>query len=107
MGTVAKIETALELHWPGLEYVRPLLPHHDPSARAEESVTFLLQENIPHIALVLGVSLGGLVAARLQELGREDLQVIAISSPTWAGGVRLQKRAARRLAFYSSRDAVI
>jgi len=106
-GTVAKIETALELHWPGLEYVRPMLPHHDPSVRAEESVAFLLQQNIPPNALVLGVSLGGLVGARLQEMGRHDLQVIAISSPTWADDVSLQARAARRMAFYSSRDSVI
>lgn len=106
-GTVARIETALELHWPGLEYVRPLLPHHDPAVRAEESVTFLLEQNIPQNALMLGVSLGGLVAARLQELGRDDLQVIAISSPTNAAGVRLRVKAARRLAFYSSQDSVI
>lgn len=106
-GTVSKIETVLELHWPGLEFVRPMLPHHDPSVRAEESVDFLLQQAIPSNALVLGVSLGGLVAARLQELGRSDLQVIAISSPTSADGVKLQSNPPRRLAFYSSGDRVI
>jgi pimeloyl-ACP methyl ester carboxylesterase len=106
-GTVKKIEDALELHWPGLEYLRPLLPHHDPVVRAEESVEFLLQQNIPRNALVLGVSLGGLVAARVQELGRDDLQVLALSSPTWADGVVLQTTAPRRMAFYSSRDSVI
>lgn len=106
-GTVSKIETALELHWPGLEYVRPMLPHHDPSVRAEESVEFLLRQNIPQNTLVLGVSLGGLVGARLQEVGRDDLQVIAVSSPTWADGVRIQTHAPRRMAFYSSRDSVI
>ena len=107
MGTVAKIEAALEVHWPGLDYVRPLLPHHDPSTRAEESVAMLLQQDIPQSAVVFGVSLGGLVAARLQELGRPDLQVIALSSPTWADGVCLTARAARRIAFYSSEDSVI
>lgn len=106
-GTVSKIETALELHWPGLEFIRPLLPHHDPSVRAEESVAFLLQQEIPHNALMVGVSLGGLVAARLQELGREDLQVMALSSPTWADGIALRAKASRRMAFYSSQDTVI
>ena len=106
-GTVAKIETALELHWPGLEYVRPLLPHHDASVRAEESVAFLLDRNIPQNALLLGVSLGGLVAARLQEVGRPDLRVMAISSPASADGVSLQAMAPGRMAFYSSHDTVI
>jgi pimeloyl-ACP methyl ester carboxylesterase len=106
-GTVSKIEMALELHWPGLKFVRPMLPHHDPSVRAEESVDFILCQAIPPNALVLGVSLGGLVAARLQELGRSDLQVITISSPTWADGVNLQAKPPRRMAFYSSGDDVI
>lgn len=106
-GTVSKIKTALDLHWPGLDYVRPMLPHHDSSVPAEESVSFLLSENIPENALLLGVGLGGLVAARLQEMSRDDLQVIAISSPTWADGARLENRALRRMAFYSSRDVVI
>jgi pimeloyl-ACP methyl ester carboxylesterase len=106
-GTVSKIEAALELHWPGLKFVRPMLPHHDPFVRAEDSVDFLLQQAIPPNALVFGVSLGGLVAARLQELGRSDLQVMAISSPTWADGVNLQDNPPRRMAFYSSCDSFI
>jgi hypothetical protein len=106
-GTVSKIEAALGLHWPGLEFVRPILPHHDPFVPAEESVDFLLQQGIPQNSLVLGVSLGGLVGARLQELGRADLQLVAISSPTWTDGVTLQAKVPRRMAFYSSRDSVI
>lgn len=66
-GTVNKIEAALELHWPGLEFLRPMLPHHDPVVRAEDSVDFLMRQSIPSNALLLGVSLGGLVAARMQE----------------------------------------
>ena len=53
------------------------------------------------------MGLGGLVAARLQELGRQDLQVIAIGSPTWADEVTLEIGAERRLAFYSSQDPII
>jgi pimeloyl-ACP methyl ester carboxylesterase len=106
-GTVSKIQAALELHWPGLDFVRPELPHHAPSVCAEESVEFLLKQDIPQNALILGVSLGGLVAARLQELGRSDLKVMAISSPTGADGVSLQAKAPLRMAFYSSNDEVI
>ena len=49
--------------------MRLTLPHRDPSVQTEDNVTFLLQQNIPKNAIVLGVSLGGLVAARLQEVG--------------------------------------
>jgi hypothetical protein len=43
----------------------------------------------------------------LQEIGRDDLRVIAISSPTSADSVVLEIQAKRRLAFYSSRDPII
>jgi predicted esterase YcpF (UPF0227 family) len=106
-GTVRKLQNVLEHHWPGLDFIRPRLPHHDPAVPAERSVRELLQFRIPQGSLLVGVSLGGLVAARLQEVGRSDLQVFAISSPTFADGVALETRAERRLAFYSSKDAVI
>jgi len=106
-GTVRKLQAVLEQHWPGLDFIRPKLPHHDPNVRAEVSVQDLLQLEIPKHSLLVGISLGGLVAAKLQEKGREDLQVIAINSPTWADGVALEKQAERRLAFYSSEDPVI
>lgn len=106
-GTVKKLATGLEQRWPGLEFVRPLLPHSVPEAPAEASVDSLLQMQIPQGALLVGISSGGTVAAKLQEVGRDDLKVMAISSPTWADDVELETRAERRLAFYSSRDEVI
>jgi hypothetical protein len=106
-GTVRKLQDVLEQHWPGLDFIRPLMPHHDPASPASASIETLLCMNIPKNSLILGVSLGGLVAAKLQECGRDDLQVIAISSPTWADDVMLESRSARRLAFYSSADSVI
>ena len=106
-GTVMKIESILSQHWTGLEFHRPTMPHSDPSVLAEESVEFLHSQEIPQNALLLGISLGGLVAAKLQEVGRPDLQVIAISSPTWADAVQLETKQDRRLAFYSSKDTVI
>ena len=83
------------------------MPHHDPASPAGASVESLLRMNIPKNSLVVGVSLGGLVAAKLQECGRGDPQVIAINSPTWANDVVLESSSARRLAFYSSQDSVI
>jgi predicted esterase YcpF (UPF0227 family) len=78
-GTVKKLQTVLEQHWPGLEFVRPALPHSDLGVPAQASVEYLLQMQIPYGSLVIGVSLGGLVAAKLQEIGRRDIQVLAIS----------------------------
>jgi len=106
-GTVNKIGGILERHWPGLDFSTPLLPHSDPTIRAERSVEHLLGMDIPEGALLLSVSLGGTVAAKLQEAGRDDLKVIAISSPCYADGVVLGRPAEHRLAFYSSRDEVI
>lgn len=70
-------------------------------------MAFLRELHIEPEALLIGISLGGLVAAKLQEMGREDLHVICISSPTWADGVELQQRLPHRLALYSSHDEVI
>lgn len=106
-GTARKLQTALEKHWPGLDYVRPQLPHSDPEAPAERSVELLLGAGIPRNALLVGISLGGLVAGAVQESGRPDLRVIAISAPTWADGVRLRGWAENRFAIYSSCDDVI
>jgi hypothetical protein len=106
-GTVKKIETVLERHWPGLEFFRPRLPHSDPDSPAERSVDHLLAMHIPNESLLLGIRLGGTVAAKLQEEGRGDLKVISISSPTAADSVILDRQVDQRLAFYSSHDAVI
>jgi pimeloyl-ACP methyl ester carboxylesterase len=106
-GTVKKLQAVLEQHWPGLNFVRPDIPYFDPKRPADVAVKELLRMPMPQGSLLVGVGLGGLVAARLQELGRQDLQVIAISSPTWADEVTLESWAERRLAFYSSQDPII
>ncbi len=80
---------------------------YDARSPADVAVKELLRTPIPEGSLLIGVGLGGLVAARLQELGRQDLQVIAICSPTWADEVTLESGAERRLAFYSSQDPII
>lgn len=108
-GTVKKLVHVFEQRWPGLEFRRLALRHCDPIISAEQSLVSLAEMDIPVGALLVGVSLGGLLAAKLQESGREDLKVIAISSPTWADGIRLEATASRRqcLALYSSTDEII
>ena len=106
-GTVKKLADVLEPRWPHLSFLRPGMAHHDPEALAEASVEQLVEMDLPQNALLVGVSLGGTVAAMLQEKGRDDLHVIAISSPTWADGVVLRQKPQRRVALYSSNDAVI
>lgn len=108
-GTVSKIQHVLEPHLPGVSFVRPLLPHHDPESPPEESVEFLKELKIPKNTLIIGVSMGGLVAAKLQEESRPDLHVVCISSPTQAkaGSFRLKKKIPNRISFYSSSDEVI
>lgn len=106
-GSVLQLEELLRPQFPQIEFHRPALLHGDPSFPAEMSLQSIENLDIPQGATVIGISLGGLVAARLQETTRHDLQVIAVSSPTWADGVSLVQRMPRRLALYSSQDAVI
>ena len=106
-GTVAKLQECLQRDWPELKYIRPALPHGDPAVPAEVSVEFLRNLSLETGSLVIGVSLGGLVAAKLQDDSRPDLHVICISSPTWADEVKLLRRAEHRVAFYSVADEVV
>jgi predicted alpha/beta-fold hydrolase len=79
-------------------FQRPRLLHANPDVLAEQSLADFAARNIPRDAALVGISLGGLVAAKLQESGRDDLHVICISSPTWADGVRLERRMPNRIA---------
>ena len=62
---------------------------------------------VPEGALVVGVGLGGLAAARVQETKRPDLDVVCVSSPTSHGAIKLERRMQRRVALYSSQDPAI
>lgn len=106
-GTVKKFETILAPLWPTIQFERPRMPHSNYETPTEDSVAFLGEMQPEPEALLVGISLGGLVAAKLQEMGREDLHVIAISSPTWADAVKLEACPERRVALYSSQDEVI
>lgn len=110
-GSVKEIEGSLRRLSPKLEtsyvFERPRLMHSDPAVLAEDSLADLRGRQIAANTVLIGVSLGGLLAARLQEQGREDLRVICINSPTWADAVKLERRMPNRIAFYSSNDDVI
>lgn len=106
-GSVAKLEPLLHEEHPEFIYHRLLLPHHDPAVLAEDSVEYLREMQLPKESRLIGISLGGLVAAKLQEEWRPDLCVACVSSPTWADGVRLETKPQHRIAIYSSHDDVI
>jgi hypothetical protein len=62
---------------------------------------------VPEGALVVGVGVGGLVAAMVQETKRPDLDVVCVSSPTSHGVIKLERKMERRVALYSSEDPAI
>jgi pimeloyl-ACP methyl ester carboxylesterase len=106
-GSVLQLQTELASLSKGQTYVRPLIPHADSSVAPSVSVEHLKALELPEGALVVGISMGGLVAAKLQETGRPDLHVICVMSPVWAVDVELHRRMSNRVSLYSSSDSVI
>ena len=106
-GSVSQLEAELRVGEPNQNYIRPVMPHADPTAQPSVSVEHLRSIEVPLGALIIGVSLGGLVAANLQELERTDLHVVCISSPTHADDTELTARVEHRVSLYSSTDSVI
>jgi predicted esterase YcpF (UPF0227 family) len=106
-GSVLQLETELRRCAPNQIYVRPPMPHSDAAVAPSVSVSHLRELAVPQGALIIGISLGGLAAAKLQETGRADLRVICINSPTWAGDVELRHRMDHRVSLYCSGDEVI
>jgi pimeloyl-ACP methyl ester carboxylesterase len=106
-GSVLQLETELRVCAPNQIYVRPFMPHSDPTVAPSVSVSHLRELVVPQGALIIGISLGGLVAAKLQETGRADMHVICINSPTWARDVELKHRMNHRVSLYCSGDEVI
>jgi predicted esterase YcpF (UPF0227 family) len=107
-GSVSLLQKALEPVFPNSEFIRPLLPHANRNIEnPEESIKFLEDLNIPNGSLVIGISLGGLVAAKLQEQSRPDLNIICLISAPRFKTIELKKKMPNRVAFYSSNDKVI
>lgn len=81
-----------------------------PSTTADEYYAALLavSDKFPRGSMLVGVSLGGLVAAKLVQDHRPDLTVVALASPTFADGIVLTKAATPDLyALYSHADVII
>jgi hypothetical protein len=106
-GSVSLLQAELEKCGANFKYSRPLLPHTNPNVQPSKSVQYLRNLGIPDGALIVGISLGGLVGAKLQESERPDLHVFCIDSPTWAGDTELHVWMKHRVALYSSNDEVI
>jgi len=106
-GSVKQLETELVSCGEKQNYVRPLMPHANPNVLPSKSVQYLRDHGIPEGTLIIGISLGGLVAAKLQESARPDLHVFCVNSPTWAGDTELHVWMQHRVSLYSSSDEVI
>jgi hypothetical protein len=110
-GTVLQLERILRLHHPEAHYERPFLPHGDPEASAEASLDWAVLQYRPEMvpnSLIVGISLGGLIAAKLQEMSPSlNLSVVAIISPTSFEKVRLETKLPKRMALYSKEDKII
>jgi hypothetical protein len=64
-GSVSQLEAELQTLQPNQNYIRPLMPHTDPAVMPSVSVQHLRNLNVSTGVLIIGVSLGGLVAAKL------------------------------------------
>jgi pimeloyl-ACP methyl ester carboxylesterase len=106
-GSVRLLQAELEKFGAQHSYVRPRMPHSDPHVAPSVSVSYLRDLGIPEGALLIGISLGGLVAAMLQETGRPDLHVIAINAPTHVGDTELHSWMQHRISLYCASDQVI
>jgi pimeloyl-ACP methyl ester carboxylesterase len=81
-----------------------------PSATANEyyAAVLAVADKFPKGAMLVGVSLGGLVAAKLLQNERADLTVVALASATYADGLVLTKGMTPNLhALYSHSDPVV
>jgi pimeloyl-ACP methyl ester carboxylesterase len=81
-----------------------------PSGSAQEyyAAVLAVADQFPTGSMLVGVSLGGLVAAKLLQDHRPDMTVVTLASPTHADGLSLTKRITPNLyALYSHNDPVV
>lgn len=107
-GAVLNLEAILQHAFYDVKFWRPDFPHRDLGVKAEESLDYAIlqyrKEIIPN-SLIVGIGLGGLIAAKLQELSPHlNLSVITLMSPMHAGVVSLEEKNKQRIAFYSKED---
>jgi hypothetical protein len=113
-GSVKLIENILASMFPCEDespvFHRLPLRHSNPHVLAERSYVDLCMWSpaIEKGSLLVGISLGGLIAAKLEQNVRPDLTVVALSSPTSLDGVTLKPvKSSKLYALYSSHDEVI
>jgi pimeloyl-ACP methyl ester carboxylesterase len=81
-----------------------------PSNTADEyyAAVLAVADKFPDGSMLVGVSLGGLISAKLLQDGRSDLTVVTLASPTFADGIALTNRITPNLyALYSHADPVL
>jgi len=114
-GSVSKLAQILRSAYPDLMVFLPALPHSKFESSPKDSLQHVMDWYVPTFnekTLVVGVSLGGLIAARAQELARTSFTTFSICSPTSAAYtinnvtamevVELEKKMENRVALYSS-----
>jgi pimeloyl-ACP methyl ester carboxylesterase len=107
-GTALVLEGLLYQRFPKVKFIRPLLRHQDEGVTARDSFRAaakkikLLQKD----SLIIGISMGGLVASVLQEKFPDlNLSVFAISSPTKTSTLAINTLVPdKRVALYSHLD---
>lgn len=106
--TLQKLEEILRNALPDTNYVAPYLPHTHTGISAEDSYNRVNSKfRFPVGSVIIGVGLGGLIAAKIQETARPDLKIVAIAAPTQEDKVILEKKIPGRLALYSTKDDLI
>jgi hypothetical protein len=96
-GTSLKLEEKLKPYFPKIEFHRPWV----------KTIDDVFQIKIEPNSVIIGNSLGGLFAAIYQEVLSDDINVIALSSPTFFENLRLDNFKHKVIALYSSLDPVI
>jgi hypothetical protein len=85
--------------------------YFNPDASAFESHHWVRSNFLPQTlpnSVVVGIGLGGLLAARLQEeFAYRGLSVIAVNAPLFEGPIAIQSKVQNRVAIYSSLYAPI
>lgn len=110
--TSLTLEKLLKAQFPEVNFIRPLLKHSDGEVSAKDSFRDAASRMsmVEPGSLIVGVSMGGLIACALQErFPLHNLSVFTVSSPTSMPTLSLsgEKVYNQRVALYSSLDPVV
>lgn len=103
-----KLESVVTQKIPEVRFNKPGMPHVvSPTATADQSLQWLSKNFLPSLlqnSLIVGIGLGGLLAAKLQEmLPQKKASVLAINAPLFDCNVSLSAvRLPDRVSLYSS-----